>query len=60
MTDGKSLEHIGVTPDEIMLPAAQNLVSGRDPVFSHAAGLAAAKLDPVEAGKLFPFDWMPV
>ena len=57
MSDGKSIEHVGVTPDELMLPTAQDLAAGRDPVMSHAVALAGAKLDPVAAGKLFPFEW---
>ena len=57
MSDGKSLEHVGVTPDELMLPTAADLTAGRDPVMSHAVALGGAKLDPVAAGKLFPFEW---
>jgi C-terminal processing protease CtpA/Prc len=59
MSDGKSLENIGVMPDEILLPTAQNLSVREDPVLSRAAALLAVKLDPVEAGRLFPFRWMP-
>ncbi|HEX4008080.1 MAG TPA: S41 family peptidase [Acidobacteriaceae bacterium] len=58
MTDGKSLEKTGVTPDELMLPTAEDLAAGRDPVLSRAAALAGVQLDPVAAGRLFPFEWM--
>ncbi len=57
MPDGKSLEHAGVVPDEVLLPEAEDLVAGRDPVMSRAASLCGATLDPGVAGGYFPFEW---
>ena len=59
MTDGKSLEGIGVTPDAVALPTALDLAAGRDPVLARAAQLAGLSLDATAAGKLFPFEWRP-
>lgn len=56
MSDGKSLEGRGVTPDEVRLPAPEDLAAGRDVVLSYAASLFGVTLDAVEAGKLFPIE----
>jgi C-terminal processing protease CtpA/Prc len=59
MKDGQSLEHVGITPDEVVIPTAQDLSAGRDPALSRAAELAGVTIEPVAAGKMFPFEWLP-
>jgi carboxyl-terminal processing protease len=60
MKDGQTLEKNGVAPNDVSLPTAQDLAAGRDPVLAHAAELLGVKLDPAEAGKMFPFEWTPL
>jgi C-terminal processing protease CtpA/Prc len=57
MTDGKSLEGTGVDPDERLIPAADDLTTGKDPVLARAVVLGGGKMTPAEAGKLFPYEW---
>ncbi|HYX30687.1 MAG TPA: hypothetical protein VE863_19280, partial [Pyrinomonadaceae bacterium] len=57
MTDGKSLEHLGVTPDEIKLPTAADLAEAKDPVLAYAASLLGLTITPEKAGTFFPVEW---
>jgi hypothetical protein len=57
MTDGKSLERVGVTPDELKLPTPAQLAAKQDPVLAYAASLAGVTLTSEKAGELFPVIW---
>ncbi len=57
MTDGKSLERTGVTPDDTVLPTAEDLRSGKDPALAHAVALVGGTITPAAAGALFPVEW---
>lgn len=57
MSDGKSLERVGVTPDELLKPTAEDLAAKRDPVLARAFELLGVKVDPAQTGAMFPFEW---
>lgn len=57
MRDGQMLEGQGVVPDEVLLPTAEDLAAGRDPVLARALSIAGVERTPEAAGKLFPIQW---
>lgn len=59
MTDGRSLESIGVIPDELLMPTPTDLATGRDIVLSRAANLLGFNLEPEKAATFFPVEWRP-
>jgi C-terminal processing protease CtpA/Prc len=54
LTDGQSLERVGVAPDVLVLPTASDLRERRDPALARAVELAGGQLTPDKAGTLFP------
>jgi len=56
MTDGMSLEHVGVGPDVVVLPTPADLANNRDPVLTKAAELLGVQISPEEAGKILPYE----
>lgn len=57
MSDGASIEHVGVIPHIEMIPSGAELAAGHDPVLAAAFKLLEQDVSPVEAGKMFPRSW---
>jgi len=58
MTDGQSLEHVGVTPNILLRPTGEELSRSHDPVLAEAFKLLGENVSPEQAGKFFPFSWV--
>lgn len=56
MSDGKSLEKVGVTPDKMAIPTPADLRAKRDPVLALAVKELGGSLSAEEAGKLYTPD----
>jgi len=54
MTDGTSLENIGITPDELLLTTGEDMAAKRDVVLARAFELAGVGMTPEKAASLFP------
>lgn len=57
MSDNKSIEHIGVIPDEPIVPTGADLAAGRDPVMAKAVELSGGKISAEEAGSFYKYYW---
>jgi carboxyl-terminal processing protease len=57
MTDGKSLEHTGVRPDELLIPTPEDMAADRDPVLARAFDVLGVKVESARAGAMFPVEW---
>jgi C-terminal processing protease CtpA/Prc len=57
MKDGKSIEKVGITPDERVIPTGRDLAEKRDVALARAVELLGFKMSPEEAGKAFPNDY---
>ena len=53
LSDGASLEKVGVQPDEIVLPSPADLAAGRDALLAYAIERAGGSMTPEQAGRLF-------
>ncbi len=53
MSDGGRLEKVGVTPDFVVLPSAEDLNAGRDPALAQAFKFVGHPMDAAAAARLY-------
>jgi C-terminal processing protease CtpA/Prc len=53
MSDGATLEHKGLTPDETVLPSGADLAAKRDPALARAIALLGGTMTAEEAGRFY-------
>jgi C-terminal processing protease CtpA/Prc len=53
MSDGQSLQNVGVIPDIKILPTATDIAAGHDPVIAKAVEMLGSKINYEDSGKLF-------
>jgi len=57
MTDGLSLEKVGVVPDELILTTGADLAAKRDPVLARAVAILGGTMSAEDAGQLYKYYW---
>lgn len=60
MSDGGGLEKVGVTPDLMILPTAEDLAQDRDPVLQRAGKELGVDFDHEAVQRAFPIFWFPM
>ncbi len=57
MPDEKTIEHVGVTPDTIVLMTGEDIAKDRDPVIAAAVKYLGGNVTAEEAGGYFEYEW---
>jgi len=57
MPDGKSIEHIGVIPDQSVIPSPSDVAKNLDPALSAAVRYLGGDLSANAAGAMFDYEW---
>lgn len=57
MSDGNTIENVGVTPDLVINPEGADLAAGSDPVLAEALKILGSTISPADAGQFFRLKW---